>query len=142
MVEDDAIREAVRKQADVGLQSATDGELRRASWHMDFIYALDGVTKTEGQLAVHFHRADGDIDFTPSAMHVDGRLGVSETIFGDAFRFVQDCADGAVPKLTIPSPSGSLPRRQGRDRSRGVSRARRLLGRLDRRLRRGGAQAR
>ena len=104
-VEDDAIREAVRKQAEVGLRSATDGELRRASWHMDFIYALDGVSKLEGRLAVQFHRADGDIDFTPSAMHVDGRLGVSETIFGDDFRFVQDCADGAVPKLTIPSPS-------------------------------------
>jgi 5-methyltetrahydropteroyltriglutamate--homocysteine methyltransferase len=104
-VEDDAIREAIRKQAEVGLQSATDGEFRRASWHMDFIYALDGVTKTAGQLAVHFHRADGDIDFTPSALHVDGRLGVSETIFGDAFRFVEDCVDGAVPKLTIPSPS-------------------------------------
>jgi methionine synthase II (cobalamin-independent) len=104
-VEDDAIRDVIRKQAEVGLQSATDGEFRRASWHMDFIYALDGVTKTAGQLAVHFHRADGDIDFTPSALHVDGRLGVSETIFGDAFRFVEDSVDGAVPKLTIPSPS-------------------------------------
>jgi 5-methyltetrahydropteroyltriglutamate--homocysteine methyltransferase len=103
--EDDAIREAVRKQADVGLPSATDGEFRRASWHMDFIYALDGVSKLDGRLAVHFHRADGDIDFTPSAMHVDGRLGLSETIFGDAFQFVQECDDRAVPKLTIPSPS-------------------------------------
>ena len=35
--EDDAIREIVRKQEEVGLQSATDGEFRRASWHMDFI---------------------------------------------------------------------------------------------------------
>ncbi len=104
-VEDDAIREAVRKQGDVGLPLATDGEFRRGSWHMDFIYALDGVSKLEGNLAVHFHRADGDIDFTPSAMRVDGRLGLSETIFGDAFRFVQECANGAVPKLTIPSPS-------------------------------------
>ncbi len=104
-IEDDAIRDAIRKQAEVGLHSATDGEFRRASWHMDFIYALDGVTKTAGQLAVHFHRADGDIDFTPSALHVDGRLGVSETIFGDAFRFLEDCVDASVPKLTIPSPS-------------------------------------
>jgi 5-methyltetrahydropteroyltriglutamate--homocysteine methyltransferase len=103
--EDDAIRDAVRKQADVGLQSATDGEFRRASWHMDFIYALDGVTKSQGNLAVHFHRADGDIDFTPSAMHVDGRIGVSETIFGDAFRFLQTCDTPAVRKLTLPSPS-------------------------------------
>ena len=40
--EDDAIRDVVRMQQDVGLQSATDGEFRRASWHMDFIYQLDG----------------------------------------------------------------------------------------------------
>ena len=36
-IEDEAIRDAVRKQEEVGLQSATDGEFRRASWHMDFI---------------------------------------------------------------------------------------------------------
>ena len=48
-IEDEAIREAVRMQEEVGLQSATDGEFRRASWHMDFIYQLDGVTKEAGE---------------------------------------------------------------------------------------------
>ena len=42
-VEDGAIREVVRMQEEVGLRAATDGEFRRASWHMDFIYALGGV---------------------------------------------------------------------------------------------------
>lgn len=37
-VENDAIAEAVAMQESVGLQSATDGEFRRSSWHMDFIY--------------------------------------------------------------------------------------------------------
>src|SRR5688572_20912199 len=64
-IEDEAIRAAVRMQEDVGLQSATDGEFRRASWHMDFIYALDGISKTEGDIVVHFHNPGGDIDFTP-----------------------------------------------------------------------------
>jgi len=41
--EDGAIREVVRMQEEVGLRSAKDGEFRRASWHMDFIYALGGV---------------------------------------------------------------------------------------------------
>ena len=104
-VEDDAIREIVRMQEDVGLQSATDGEFRRASWHMDFIYQLDGVTKEAGHLAVKFHNPDGDIEFTPAALHVDGELGVSKTIFGDDFRFLQGSVTTAVPKLTIPSPS-------------------------------------
>src|SRR5205807_5471390 len=47
-LEDDAIRDVVKMQEDVGLQSATDGEFRRASWHMDFIYQLDGITKEAG----------------------------------------------------------------------------------------------
>ena len=104
-VEDAAIRDAVRKQEEVGLQSATDGEFRRASWHMDFIYQLDGITKEAGNIAVKFFKEDGEIEFTPAALHVDGRLGVSTTIFGDAFRYLQDTVTRAVPKLTIPSPS-------------------------------------
>ncbi|HZQ80592.1 MAG TPA: 5-methyltetrahydropteroyltriglutamate--homocysteine S-methyltransferase [Gaiellaceae bacterium] len=104
-IEDEAIAEAVRKQEDTGLRTATDGEFRRASWHMDFIYRLDGITKEAGHIAVQFHNASGDIEFTPAALHVNGKLGVSETIFGDDFAFVRDTAQRATPKLTIPSPS-------------------------------------
>jgi 5-methyltetrahydropteroyltriglutamate--homocysteine methyltransferase len=104
-VEDDAIREAVRRQEEVGLQSATDGEFRRASWHMDFIYELDGITKEAGHIAVKFFKEDGEIEFTPAALHVDGKLGVSRTIFGDHFEFLRDTVTTNVPKLTIPSPS-------------------------------------
>ncbi|HEU5211469.1 MAG TPA: 5-methyltetrahydropteroyltriglutamate--homocysteine S-methyltransferase, partial [Gaiellaceae bacterium] len=85
--------------------SATDGELRRASWHMDFIYQLDGITKEAGHIAVKFFNADGEIEFTPAALHVDGKLGVSKTIFGEDFRFLQQTVTRNVPKLTIPSPS-------------------------------------
>ena len=104
-LEDDAIREVVRRQEEVGLQSVTDGELRRASWHMDFIYQLDGISKEAGNLAVTFHNEQGDIEFTPAALHIDGKLGVSKTIFGDDFGFLRDTATTGVPKLTIPSPS-------------------------------------
>jgi 5-methyltetrahydropteroyltriglutamate--homocysteine methyltransferase len=108
-IEDDAIRDIVRMQREVGLQSATDGEFRRASWHMDFIYSLDGVTKAPGDLKVQFHNAEGDIEFTPAAMRIDGPLGVSDTIFGPDFAFlretVADLDGAATPKLTIPSPS-------------------------------------
>jgi methionine synthase II (cobalamin-independent) len=104
-VEDDAIRDIVRKQEDVGLRSATDGEFRRATWHMDFIYQLDGITKEAGHIAVKFHNERGDIEWTPAALHVDGKLGVSKTIFGDHFEFVRGTVTKTVPKLTIPSPS-------------------------------------
>ena len=45
-VEDDAIRDVVRLQEGIGLQTATDGEFRRTSWHMDFIYSLRGISRT------------------------------------------------------------------------------------------------
>jgi 5-methyltetrahydropteroyltriglutamate--homocysteine methyltransferase len=104
--EDEAVREVVKLQREVGLRSATDGEFRRASWHMDFIYSLDGVTKAPGDLKVRFHNEQGDIEFTPAAMRIDGKLGVSQTIFGDAFQYLKQClSDEQTPKLTIPSPS-------------------------------------
>jgi 5-methyltetrahydropteroyltriglutamate--homocysteine methyltransferase len=104
-VEDDAIRDAVRLQQDVGLQAVTDGEFRRTSWHMDFIYGLDGISTADDKVKVSFHNEQGDLEFEAAALHVNGRIGVSETIFGAAFSFLQECANGAVPKLTIPSPS-------------------------------------
>ena len=103
--ENEAIRDVVRLQEQAGLRSATDGEFRRASWHMDFIYQLDGIEKEAGQISVRFFNPEGEIEFTPAALHVNGRLGVSETIFGDAFQFLQGTVTSAVPKLTIPSPS-------------------------------------
>ena len=92
-------------QEDVGLPLATDGELRRASWHMDFIYQLDGITRESGEIAVKFYNENGEIEFTPAALHINGKLGVSKTIFGDDFAFLQQTVATSVPKLTIPSPS-------------------------------------
>ena len=55
---------------------------------------------------MQFHNAEGDIEFTPAALHIDGKLGVSETIFERPFTFLQSIAsEGQTPKLTIPSPS-------------------------------------
>ncbi|MFL6132855.1 MAG: hypothetical protein ACJ72A_08635, partial [Nocardioidaceae bacterium] len=93
-VEDEAIREVVRMQEDLGLQTATDGEFRRTSWHMDFIYQLEGIHRTDEQIEVHFHNADGDLDFTSAALAVDGRIGLSHTIFGQDFEFLQSATDG------------------------------------------------
>ncbi len=104
-VEDDAIRAAVRMQEDVGLRSATDGEFRRASWHMDFIERLDGIRRAPGNLKVEFRNERGTVEFAPAALRVDGRLGLSETVFGDDFAMLRDSVATATPKLTIPSPS-------------------------------------
>jgi methionine synthase II (cobalamin-independent) len=104
-IEDDAIRDAVAMQAEVGLRSATDGEFRRASWHMDFIYELGGVTKAADNITVQFRNAEGTLEFTPAALRVDERVALREPIFARDFAFLQSTVAGAAPKLTIPSPS-------------------------------------
>jgi 5-methyltetrahydropteroyltriglutamate--homocysteine methyltransferase len=103
-IEDDAIRDAVRVQEEVGLQAATDGEYRRASWHMDFLYQVGGVSKVEENIRVTFHNEKGDIEFTPAALRVTGRLRLEKCIFGDDFDFLRS-ATRLTPKLTSPSPS-------------------------------------
>jgi 5-methyltetrahydropteroyltriglutamate--homocysteine methyltransferase len=104
-VEDAAIRDVVRMQEDVGLRSATDGEFRRTSWHMDFIYQLNGVHRTDEKIEVHFHNDEADIDFSSAGLAVTERVGVESPIFGADFQFLQSVARTATPKLTIPSPS-------------------------------------
>jgi 5-methyltetrahydropteroyltriglutamate--homocysteine methyltransferase len=104
-IEDEAIRDVVRKQEGVGLQSATDGEFRRASWHMDFIYQLGGITTAQDHIKVQFRNAEGTIEFSPAALHVEERVALREPIFARAFTFLQDSVTTATPKLTIPSPS-------------------------------------
>jgi 5-methyltetrahydropteroyltriglutamate--homocysteine methyltransferase len=105
-LEDDAIRDVVKMQHDVGLQSATDGEFRRAAWHMDFIYELGGIEKAPGDIRVKFHNEQGDIEWTPAAIHVGQKVHLDHPIFAEHFKFLQSCVeDGVTPKLTIPSPS-------------------------------------
>jgi 5-methyltetrahydropteroyltriglutamate--homocysteine methyltransferase len=105
--EDEAILDVIELQRAAGLQSATDGELRRTSWHMDFIYQLDGVSQVAGEsIHVQFRNAEGEYDYAPPAMEVDGKIGLPHTIFADDFTYLRDhVADGITPKLTIPSPS-------------------------------------
>ena len=105
-IEDEEITKLVQMQRDVGLQSATDGELRRGSWHMDFIYQLGGIEKVQGDIEVHFRNADGTVDFKPAAIAVNAPVRLDHTIFVEDFQFLQSLVgDGVTPKLTIPSPN-------------------------------------
>jgi 5-methyltetrahydropteroyltriglutamate--homocysteine methyltransferase len=103
--EDAAIADVVKMQESVGLQSATDGEFRRASWHMDFIYQLGGIGQAPGNLSVKFHNPAGDIEYTPAALTVNSKVGLDYTIFGPDFEYLKSVATTAVPKQTIPSPN-------------------------------------
>jgi 5-methyltetrahydropteroyltriglutamate--homocysteine methyltransferase len=103
--EDAAIRDAVAMQEEIGLQSATDGEFRRTSWHMDFIYQLGGITKTQEQIRVSMHNAEGENAFTTAGLAVREKVRLDEPIFADAYRYLASLTTTATPKLTIPSPS-------------------------------------
>ncbi len=102
--EDAAIRDVVRLQEDIGLQGVTDGEFRRGSWHMDFLYQVGGVTRAVDTLKVQFHNEKGDIEFNPSALRVTSPLKLDKTIFGEHFSFLKSVTRH-TPKLTIPAPS-------------------------------------
>jgi 5-methyltetrahydropteroyltriglutamate--homocysteine methyltransferase len=105
-VEDEAIRDVVAMQRDLGLRSATDGEFRRTSWHMDFIYALGGVSQADGSIRVRMHNPAGDVEFTAPAMQVNGPIRLTEPIFANDYMFLRSTVDRSVTaKLTIPSPS-------------------------------------
>ncbi|HCU94068.1 MAG TPA: 5-methyltetrahydropteroyltriglutamate--homocysteine S-methyltransferase [Actinobacteria bacterium] len=105
-MEDSAIADVVRLQEEAGLQSATDGEYRRAMWHTDFVNRLGGIR--EGGVAgiVTGHKADGqEVTYEGHATEVTGKVHLTETIFGDHFSFLASAVTTATPKLTIPSPS-------------------------------------
>jgi 5-methyltetrahydropteroyltriglutamate--homocysteine methyltransferase len=103
--EDEAIEAAVAMQRDVGLRDVTDGEFRRATWHMDFINQIGGIGQAAGHLKVRFTNASGDIEWTPAAIHVDSKLKINHTIFGDHFEYLKSLSKNLTPKLTIPSPN-------------------------------------
>ena len=98
-VEDEAIREVVRMQEDVGLQSATDGEFRRESWHMDFIYQLGGVRQVEGEgLHVKFRSEEGEYESFGVAVRTVSRRNSkasAKIVFGRVTRSAT-CIEGGA----------------------------------------------
>jgi 5-methyltetrahydropteroyltriglutamate--homocysteine methyltransferase len=106
-IEDAAIRDAIRKQGEAGLKSVTDGEFRRESWHMDFIYELGGISKVQDDtIKVAFHNKDRDYEWAPPSAHITGKVGLPHTIFADHFTFLKEnSSPEQTPKITIPSPS-------------------------------------
>ena len=103
-LEDAAIREVVKLQEDIGLQSVTDGEFRRTLWHSDFLLSFDNVVSVKTGANATFRTAEGDIERPLSAFHIAGKLSRPKPIFVEHFKFVKSVAR-QTPKQTIPSPS-------------------------------------
>jgi 5-methyltetrahydropteroyltriglutamate--homocysteine methyltransferase len=104
-VEDDCIREVVRKQEEVGLDGITDGEFRRTYFHVDFLERLDGVSVSYGEFKVAFRKDDGtEVGFRPPTMHVDSPVRHAGAIQGADFDFLEGVVDKTA-KVCIPAPS-------------------------------------
>lgn len=101
--EDAAIREAVQLQESIGLQGITDGELRRKSWHMDFLLGLEGLASAGKALPVTFHGRSGDVAFTRPDLRVARPVTRPKPIFVEHFTFLRSVVTRTA-KLTIPSP--------------------------------------
>ena len=102
-VEDDAIREIVKFQQDVGLQSITDGEFRRTYFHIDFLQQLGGV-KTD--IPVMVQKPDGSMELAPPVMRVVDKVRHVKDIQRADFEFLQaQLVPGKTAKVTIPSPT-------------------------------------
>lgn len=102
-VEDRAIADAVRKQEAVGLQDVTDGEFRRAYFHLDFLRQLDGVSVTGG-IAANKSAAASEDGFTPPQLSVTGKLAHARPIQVADYQFLAAQTE-ATPKVSIPSPT-------------------------------------
>ena len=100
-VEDREIEKIIRKQEEIGLRSATDGEFRRSWWHFDFYRELDGCEFRHINHGIRFH----GVLTKAEAVTVVGKIDfpANHPILED-FTFLKNHAR-VVPKMTIPSPS-------------------------------------
>ena len=99
-IENREIEKIVRKQEEVGLKLATDGEYRRSWWHFDFLEKLDGVEGFSPERGIQFH----GVETKPRAVRVVGKVGFADHPMLEHFRFLQ-AHTRVQPKMTVPSPS-------------------------------------
>lgn len=104
-VEDKAIIDLIEKQKQAGLSVITDGEFRRSSWHLDFMWAFNGVGHEKTKQGIPFHGEPALIDDT----FLTGKVSVHNHPFVDHFKFVKQFEDdNTVARQTIPAPAQFL----------------------------------
>lgn len=102
-VEDKEIERLINKQKELGYHVITDGEFRRATWHLDFMWGFDGVAHEKTKTGLPFHGEDAMIDDT----YLCGKVGLSKVHpFVEHFKFVKQFEDdNTVARQTIPAPA-------------------------------------
>ena len=99
-VEDQEIPKVIKKQEEVGLQCATDGEYRRMFWHFDFYDGLDNVEIYEHDHGIQFQ----GVQTKPKGVRITGKIDFSNHPMLEHFKFVKQHTK-VMPKMCIPSPT-------------------------------------
>ncbi len=102
-VEDQEIVKLVQAQLDAGIQVITDGEYRRAFWHIDFLENLNGI---EGYHPEHGYKFNG-VETKPYNTRCCGKVSWNPNHpFIEHFKKLKDIVgDRGIVKYTIPSPN-------------------------------------
>lgn len=101
-VEDECILDLVSKIKDLGYHVITDGEFRRSTWHLDFMWGFNGIE--------HKNTLAGNTTFDGEAAMIDdtymiSKISVKEHPFVEHFKFIKALEDeNTIAKQTIPSP--------------------------------------
>lgn len=101
-IEDEQIARVIKQQESVGMQAVTDGEFRRAFFHLDFLEQLEGVTVT-GTIEASSD-AQETVGFTPPKLSVTGKLRHVRDIQVADYNYLKSKVTH-TPKVTIPSPT-------------------------------------
>ncbi|MED1472583.1 5-methyltetrahydropteroyltriglutamate--homocysteine S-methyltransferase [Bacillus salipaludis] len=114
VIEDKEIEKLVQKQIEVGLKSITDGEFRRAWWHLDFLAGLEGIEEFEAEYVSNFKGAKTK----NKAIKVVGKIDFNGHYMLEHFKFLKHAVDQygdgtQVAKFSIPSPNMLFTRIQG-----------------------------
>lgn len=101
-IENKAITDLVKKQKELGYKVITDGEFRRATWHLDFMWGFNGVAHKKAEKGVAFHGEPALIDDT----WLTGKISVDNHPFVEHYKFIKTFEDeNTVAKQTIPAPA-------------------------------------
>lgn len=104
-VEDECIVELIKQEKTAGLPFITDGEFRRAYWHLDFMWGFNGIEHVEldqGYLFV------GE-ETTKGSAVVTGKISGENHPFVEHYQFVAQFEDADhTAKQTVPAPAQLL----------------------------------
>ncbi len=104
-VEDKEITDLVAKQKATGYHVITDGEFRRAYWHLDFMWGLQGIDHVELPHGYYFHGEET----THGTARCTGKISGENHPFVKDFLFVKQFEDeNTIAKQTIPAPAQTL----------------------------------